>query len=187
MLLQSAVDQRVPFHLSSAQFADDEDRFGSGLCCRCCSRREIYKQNDTPELADSALQRETMSCSPKTGNHLGGGGGGCRCVLGEERGRRWEWGGGGIEWWFWGGICVGEQACECMDRFTITVDKSHTVAQLVRALLANSKVSGSGPGGVTMIFFFIWLASVEFRREKSSTKHVASNFPIIQVIIILIH
>ena len=25
-------------------------------------------------------------------------------------------------------------------------------------------------------FFYIWLASVEFRREKSSTWHVASNF-----------
>ena len=40
-------------------------------------------------------------------------------------------------------------------RFTITVDKSHTVAQLVRALLANSKVDGSSPGGVTDDFFFL--------------------------------
>ena len=58
------------------------------------------------------------------------------------------------------------------------MDKSHTVAQLVRALLANSKVPGSSPGGVTddFSFFHIWLASVEFRREKSSTWHVASNF-----------
>ena len=33
------------------------------------------------------------------------------------------------------------------------MDKSHTVAQLVRALLANSKVPGSSPGGVTDDFF----------------------------------
>ena len=59
------------------------------------------------------------------------------------------------------------------------MDKSHTVAQLVGALLANSKVPGSSPGGVTddfFSFFHIWLASVEFRREKSSTWHVASKF-----------
>ena len=41
------------------------------------------------------------------------------------------------------------------DRFTITVDKSHTVAQLVSALLANSKVPGSSAGGVTEDFFFL--------------------------------
>ena len=41
------------------------------------------------------------------------------------------------------------------DRFTITVDNSRTVAQLVRALLANSKVPGSSPGGVTEDFFFL--------------------------------
>ena len=34
-------------------------------------------------------------------------------------------------------------------------------------------------------FFHIWLASVEFRREKSSTWHVASNFLIIIIIIII--
>ena len=34
------------------------------------------------------------------------------------------------------------------------MDKSHTVGQLVRALLANSKVPGSSPGGVTDDFFF---------------------------------
>ena len=60
------------------------------------------------------------------------------------------------------------------------MDKSHTLAQLVTALLANSKVPGSSPGGVTdnffLSFFHIWLASVEFRREKSSTWRVASNF-----------
>ena len=37
---------------------------------------EKSRQNETPKLADSALQRETTSCSPKTGNHWGGGGGG---------------------------------------------------------------------------------------------------------------
>ena len=49
---------------------------------------------------------------------------------------------------------------------------------MVRALLANSKVPGSNRGGVTddFSFFRIWLASVEFGREKSSTRHVASNF-----------
>ena len=39
----------------------------------------------------------------------------------------------------------------------------------------------TGTGGATDDFFFlsygIWLASVEFRRENSSTRHVASNFP----------
>ena len=35
-------------------------------------------------------------------------------------------------------------------------------------------------------FFHIWLASVEFRREKSITWHVASNFLIIIIIIIII-
>ena len=56
--------------------------------------------------------------------------------------------------------------------------KSHTVAQLVRAVLVNSKVPGASPGGVTDDFssFYIWLASVEFRREESSAWHVASNF-----------
>ena len=69
--LQSAVSQRVPFHLISAQLADDEDKFGSGLCCAVGAVAvEKYRQNDTPELADSALQRKTMSCSPRTGNHL---------------------------------------------------------------------------------------------------------------------
>ena len=33
------------------------------------------------------------------------------------------------------------------------MDKSHTVAQLVRALLANSKVPGSSPGGQCRLNF----------------------------------
>ena len=44
------------------------------------------------------------------------------------------------------------------DRFTIAVDKSYNVAQLVRALLVNSKVPGSTPCGVTddfLSFFHI--------------------------------
>ena len=47
------------------------------------------------------------------------------------------------------------------DRFTITVDKNHTVAQLVRALLANSKVSGSSPGGVTDDFFLSFTSGLQ--------------------------
>ena len=79
MQLQSAVSQRVPFHLSSAQLADDEDGFGSGLCCALGAVAvEKYRHNDTPEVADSALQREATSCSPKTGNDWGGGGS-CVC------------------------------------------------------------------------------------------------------------
>ena len=35
------------------------------------------------------------------------------------------------------------------------MDKSHAVAQLVRALLANSKVPGSSYGGVTDDFLFL--------------------------------
>ena len=35
------------------------------------------------------------------------------------------------------------------------MDKSHTVAQLVGALLTNSKVRGSSPGGVTDDFFLL--------------------------------
>ena len=60
--------------------------------------------------------------------------------------------------------------------------KGHTVAQLARALLASSKVPGLSPGSATddfLSFFRIWLASVEFRREKSSTRHVTSDFIIL--------
>ena len=48
-------------------------------------------------------------------------------------------------------------------------------------MLMNSKVPGLSPGGVTdeLSFFHIWLASVEFRRGKSSKRHMASNFLIL--------
>ena len=38
------------------------------------------------------------------------------------------------------------------------MDKSHTVAQLVRALLANSEFSGSSPGVTEDLFFLSYLA-----------------------------
>ena len=41
------------------------------------------------------------------------------------------------------------------------MDKSHTVAQLVRALLANSKVPGSSPGGVTDDFFLSFISGLQ--------------------------
>ena len=52
------------------------------------------------------------------------------------------------------------------------------IFSLRNSLLANNKVPRSSPGGVTgyFSFFRIRLATVEFRRENSSTRHVASNF-----------
>ena len=57
-------------------------------------------------------------------------------------------------------------------------DMRHTVPQLVRARRAIRKDPGSSPGGVTddFSFFLIWLASVECRRERSSTRHVVYTF-----------
>ena len=53
------------------------------------------------------------------------------------------------------------------------MDKSHTVAQLVRALLANSKVPGSSPGGVTDDFFFLSYLACKCRVSERKEQYVA--------------
>ena len=54
------------------------------------------------------------------------------------------------------------------------MDKSHTVAQLVTALLANSKVPGSSPGGVTDDYFF--LSYISGSCEEEEEEAVTSDF-----------
>ena len=63
-------------------------------------------------------------------------------------------------------------------RYPINTREAKVQSISKRLTFRNSKVPGSSHGGVTddFSFFRIWLASVEFRREKSSTRHVASNF-----------
>ena len=61
------------------------------------------------------------------------------------------------------------------------MDKSHTVAQLVRAFLANSKVLGSSPGGVTDDFFLSFISGLQVlsfgeKRAVRGISHVASSF-----------
>ena len=50
-----------------------------------------------------------------------------------------------------------------------------------RALGHSLDIMGSASNYVHFSFFHIWLASVEFRREKSCTWHVASNFTMISL------
>ena len=53
------------------------------------------------------------------------------------------------------------------------MDKSHTVAQLVRALLANSKVPGSSPGGVIDDFFFLSYLACKCGVSERKEQYVA--------------